>query len=133
MQVQERKNEFTAAGFELLAIGFSPADALAPLAEHLSWEAPFCSDEGRLVYGRLDIGRAGTLQVFNAGTRAIYRDAVASGERVQRPVEDIRQLGGDVLIVDGVARLLARPASPDDRPSVDELLAGARSLAAPSV
>ncbi len=128
MQVRERKDEFASLGFSLVAIGFSPPDALAPIAAHLSWEGPFCSDEERQVYGRLDIGRAGARQVFNAGTRAIYRDARSRGEELHAPVEDIRQLGGDVLIVDGVARILARPSTPDDRATVAELLAAARSL-----
>lgn len=132
MQVRERKPELQDAGFGLVAVGFSPADALAPLADHLEWSDPFCSDVDRTLYARLGIGRAPVTKVFNAGTRAIYRDAAARGDEIHRPVEDLRQLGGDVLVVDGVARLLALPESPDDRPPVDHLVDGARTLAAPS-
>lgn len=128
MQVQERKSELADAGFAVMAVGFSPAEALAPLADHLAWPDPFCSDVDRLLYARLGIGRASVAKVFNPRTLALYRDAIARGDRIRRPVEDLRQLGGDVLAVDGVARSLALPTSPDDRPAVDELVAGARAL-----
>lgn len=128
MQVQEHAESFGELGFRLVAVGFSPADGLAPVADHIDWRGPFLSDTERLLYGRLDIGRAGRLEVFNPGTMRIYRDATARGEAVHRPVEDIRQLGGDVFVVDGVAVLLARPETPDDRAPVADLLTMARDL-----
>jgi len=127
--VLELKPELDRIGFELVAVGFSPPEALASLAEHLGWTAPFASDERRQLYHRLGLGRAAAKQVFTPGTRAVYAAAVERGVALERPVEDVRQLGGDALAVAGLARLIFRPASPDDRPSVDELLRGARSLA----
>jgi len=118
-------------GFALVAVGFSPPPALAELARHLGWSPPFCSDEGRVLYHRLDLGRAVATQVFTPGTRAVYAAAASRGEAIERPVEDVRQLGGDALVVAGVARLTFRPASPDDRPTPDDLMEGARSLAGP--
>jgi hypothetical protein len=128
VQVHEHADDLRAEGFTPMAVGFSPPGGLAALVTHLAWPWPFCSDEDRLLYGRLGIGRAALRDVFNAGTRAIYKEAAVKGEGLKAPVEDIRQLGGDVLVVDGVARRLARPASPDDRPSVAALLAAAREL-----
>ena len=123
-------------GFTIVAVGFSPPAALALLARHLGWPGPdapdrlpFCSDEQRVLYDRLGLGRAAVGQVFTPGTRAVYAAAAERGVAVERPVEDLRQLGGDALVVAGVARLTFRPASPDDRPGPDELLAAARSLA----
>jgi hypothetical protein len=120
--------ELEELGFTPVAVGFSPPDALAALARHLGWAHPFCSDEDRLLYDRLGLGRAAAGQVFTPGTRALYAAAAERGVTVDRPVEDIRQLGGDALVVAGTAMITCRPASPDDRPSVDELLAAARSL-----
>ena len=37
---------------EAVAVGFSPPDALAPLAEHLGWRGRFLSDVERRVYAR---------------------------------------------------------------------------------
>jgi len=127
--VLARSEDFDALGFTLVAIGFSPPEALASLARHLGWPGPFCSDEDRVLYDRLGLGRAATGKVFTPGTRAVYAAAAARGEVAERPVEDLRQLGGDALAVEGTARATFRPASPDDRPTVDELLAAAAALA----
>jgi len=127
--VQERGAELAELGFTLVAVGFSPPEALAALARHLGWAGPFCSDEDRALYDRLGLGRAGVGRVFTSGTRAVYAAARKRGEAMARPVEDVRQLGGDALVVAGVARVTFRPASPDDRPPVDELVDAARSLA----
>jgi peroxiredoxin len=116
-------------GFSLVAVGFSPPEALAALAAHLAWPFPFCSDGERALYGRLGLGRAGAGQVFTPATRAVYAAAAERGIVAERPVEDIRQLGGDALAVGGTARVVFRPSSPDDRPSADQLLAAARTLA----
>ena len=124
----ELRTELDGLGFALVAVGFSPPDALAALARRLGWGLPFCSDEGRALYDRLGLGRASAGQVFTPATRALYAAAAERGVTAERPVEDIRQLGGDALVVGGVARVTFRPSSPDDRPSADELLAAARSL-----
>lgn len=135
----ELRPELDVLGITIVAVGFSPSDALASLARHLGWpwdpgtagplgRLPFCSDERRVLYDRLGLGRAAVGHVFTPGTRALYAAAAERGTVAARPVEDVRQLGGDAFVVAGVARLTFRPASPDDRPSSDELLAGARSL-----
>jgi peroxiredoxin len=128
VRVRDTGPELHQLGFALVAVGFSPPEALASLARHLGWTDPFCSDEGRQLYDRLGLGKATSGQVFTPGTRAVYSAAAERGVTAEKPVEDVRQLGGDTLVVDGVARLTYRPASPDDRPAVVELLAGARSL-----
>ncbi len=132
MRVLAQEPELARLGFTLVAVGFSPLPALASLAGHLGWTAPFCSDEDRVLYDRLQLGRAGAGQVFTPGTRALYSAATERGVATERPVEDVRQLGGDALVVAGQARLTFRPTSPDDRPPVDDLVAGARSLAEPA-
>lgn len=127
MRVLEIQPQLASLGFELIAIGFSPPEALAALAAHLSWPHPFLSDEVRILYDRLGLGRAASGQVFTPATRAVYAAAAERGVTADRPVEDIRQLGGDALVVAGVAQLTFRPASPDDRPSQGDLLSAARS------
>ena len=127
--MQERGAELEELGFGLIAVGFSPPEALAGLARHLRWTSPFCSDDDRVLYGRLGLGRAGVTQLFTSGTRAVYAAALKRGDSVERPVEDMRQLGGDALAVAGVVRITFRPSSPDDRPEVAQLVDAARSLA----
>lgn len=109
----------------LVALGFSPADRLAALARHLGWTEAFLTDPQRACYARLGLGRAPLWQVYSAGTLLRYARAARSGQKLARPVEDTRQMGGDAIIRDG--RVVRRwlPRSPDDRVSVAELLAAA--------
>ena len=110
------------------AVGFSPPAALALLAETLQWEGPFLSDEDRVLYRRLRLPRARLSRVYSVRTLTRYARAAAGGRRLPRPVEDTRQLGGDALLVDGTARLLWRPRTPDDRVGADVLAAAAGTL-----
>jgi hypothetical protein len=109
----------------LVAVGFSPAAELAPLARHLGWAHPFLSDEDRSLYRALDLGRAAPHRVYSPGTLAIYARAKLRGERLTRPVEDTRQLGGDAVVLDGAVVRLWRPRSPDDRVDPGTLLTAA--------
>jgi hypothetical protein len=121
-------DELAAVGVEPVAVGFSPPEALASLADHLAWPFPFLSDVDRVLYRRLGLGRAPLKDVYTPATMAVYAKAAARGEKVAKPVEDTRQLGGDALAVAGVARVVLRPSSPDDRPDVADLLDRARRL-----
>ena len=99
----------------VVAVGFSPPDALKALADALGWEGPFLSDEHRVLYQRLALARASLLRTYSAGTLLRYARAAAGGRRLPRAVEDTRQLGGDAVIVDGSVRVLWQPSTPDDR------------------
>ena len=129
MGVRDHRGDLERMGAGALAVGFSPADALAALADSLEWPWPFLTDPDRLLYRRLGVERASRRDLFTPGTLRIYREAAARGERVRRPVEDARQLGGDALVMDGRAVRLFRPASPDDRPPVADLLAAVAEVA----
>ncbi|MGH3621156.1 MAG: peroxiredoxin-like family protein [Sciscionella sp.] len=109
----------------LIAIGFSPPEALAELAQHLSWAHPFLSDEHRSLYAALGLGRAALHHVYSPGTLAYYARATLRGEHLARPVEDTRQLGGDAVVKDGVIVRRWRPRSPDDRVAPAALIAAA--------
>jgi hypothetical protein len=111
----------------LILIGFSPPAPLAAIARHLGWPGLVLSDIGRLLYRRLGIGRAPLRRVYSPGTLATYATALARGHRLARPAEDTRQLGADAIMVDGVARRLWRPRSPDDRPPAAEVIATAQA------
>ncbi len=130
MQVLERRSELDALGATAVAVGFSPPDALAALAEHLGWPFPFLSDPERSVFRRLGFPVATRARVWTEGTKALYRRAAAEGRSVPKPVEDTDQLGGDAILVAGTAVRVFRTASPDDRVSVDDLFAALRDAAA---
>ena len=115
-------------GVAAIAVGFSPPEALAAVAEHLAWEGRFLSDTDRRLYRDLGLGRAPWWRVWSPGTLAIYARAVRGGYRGTAPVEDTRQLGGDAVVVDGRAVARWTPRSPDDRVAATELARVATGL-----
>lgn len=121
MQVREQ-----AAGHSigLVACGFSPPDALAALANHVGWPGLFLVDENRRLYGLLGMRRARLWQVYSPGTLARYALAAARGRQLPRPVEDIRQMGGDALLQDGLVVRRWLPRTPNDRVSPARLVGG---------
>ncbi|WP_219413694.1 AhpC/TSA family protein [Pseudonocardia nigra] len=112
----------------LVTVGFSPPAALDALADHLGLTGTVLSDPDRDLYRLLGLGRAPVWQVYSPGTLLHYARAVARGRRLQKPVEDTRQLGGDALVVDGVVRRIWRPRTPDDRADPRVIAAGARAI-----
>ncbi len=127
MEVRNRRDELEALGATAVAVGFSPADALAALADQLEWPWPFLSDTDRVLYQRLGFERAARRAVYNPGTVNVYRKAAARGVALKMPVEDARQLGGNAIVQDGRVIRVFRPASPDERAPVTELLAALAS------
>ncbi|CAN5635592.1 hypothetical protein BH20ACT2_BH20ACT2_01510 [soil metagenome] len=123
MQVRDERPALEALGATAVAVGFSPVEPLAALAEHLDWPWPFLSDPDRLLYRRLGFGRASTRQVWTGGTLAVYRRSLARGVRPRKPVEDSHQLGGDAIVGNGRVLRVFRTASPDDRTPIGIILA----------
>lgn len=110
----------------LVVVGFSPADALAPLVGHLGLTGPVLSDPDRRLYQRLGLRRAPIWRVYSPGTLARYARLAARGARLHKPVEDTRQMGGDALLVDGSVERLWRPGTPDDRVAPARVAGAAR-------
>lgn len=127
--MRDRRADFEALGATVVAVGFSPGEALNELAGALGWPWAFLTDPERALYGRLGMERAPLRQVFTPVVVRRYREAAAQGQQVHKPVEDPRQLGGDAVAVHGRVVWLRRQASPDDRPSVDTVLAVAAGVA----
>ncbi|HUY62008.1 MAG TPA: AhpC/TSA family protein [Candidatus Dormibacteraeota bacterium] len=120
--MRDHWDQIRALGAGAMAVGFSPAPALAALAEQLAWPAPFLADPDRLLYRRLRLSRARAWALVTPGTVGQYLAAARRGERIRRPVEDPRQLGGDALVVGGAAVRVWRPRSPDDRTPLPQIL-----------
>jgi hypothetical protein len=103
-------------------IGFGTPEDHAAYHRHLQLPFPLLSDPDRELYRRFGFGVASLRAIYGAGTLRLYARLLRRGRRLRRPRQDTRQLGGDVVI-DPLGRLVAvfRPASPDDRPTLDQL------------
>jgi hypothetical protein len=78
----------------LVVVGFSPADALAPLAGHLGLTGLVLSDPDRRLYHRLGLRRAPIWRVYSPGTIARYARRKLRGATLHRPVEDTARWAG---------------------------------------
>ncbi|MCA1694177.1 MAG: hypothetical protein LC749_05280 [Actinobacteria bacterium] len=83
----------------------------------------------RELYGLLGMRRAGLWQVYSPGTLTRYAVAAVRGQHLPRPVEDVRQMGGDALICDGTVVRRWLPRTPDDRGLPARLLQAAKLAA----
>lgn len=86
------------------------------------------ADPDRTVYRAYGLGRGSWWRVWGPRVLGRYARLVRAGGRVERPApgDDLNQLGGDFVVgPDGMLRLCRPQTGPDDRPTVDELLAAA--------
>lgn len=123
--MRDRQDDFGDA--DIAAITFGRQADLAPHRAHLDLPFPLLADPDRRVYRQFDLGRGALHRIWNPGTLLLYGRLLRQGRKLQRPTQDTRQLGGD-FVIDPEGRLAAGfwPASPDDRPPVDTLVAAVR-------
>ena len=124
--MSERLDEFGPA--DVAVVTFTDPAHLGAYVEHLGVSFPVVTDVDRELYAALGLGRGTRRQVWSLGTLRMYWRLLRSGRRVQRSHEDVRQLGADVIVApDGTITRVFTPATPDARPTVDELLAVLRT------
>jgi hypothetical protein len=122
LAVCQRLDEF--GDTDVAVVTFTDPARLDQYREQLGITVTVVSDVDRSLYRALGLERGTRRQVWSLGTLGLYWKLLRSGRRLQRTHEDIRQLGGDVVIgSDGRVSTIFRPSTPDARPCVDELLA----------
>jgi hypothetical protein len=110
----------------LVVVGFSPPDVLGALADHLGLLGRMFSDPDRTLYRLMGLDRAPLWRIYSPDTLAFYAGRLLRGRTLRKGVEDTRQLGADAVCVDGVITRIWRPATPDDRPLPECIVAVAR-------
>ncbi|NND73836.1 MAG: hypothetical protein HKN44_02415 [Ilumatobacter sp.] len=123
--MSERSEEF--GDTEVAVVTFTDPRHLDAYRAHLGVSFPVVADVDRALYRALGLERGTWRQVWSIGTLKLYARLLRRGRRLRRSTEDLRQLGADVVVdADGTIVRLFRPASPDARPTVDDLLAALR-------
>ena len=122
LAVSERIKEFGDA--QIGVVAFTDPARLDAYVKHLGVSFPVATDVDRELYQALGLERGTRRQVWSPGTLKKYWQLLRAGKKLQRSHQDIRQLGADVIVgADGRIIKIFRPATPDARPSVDDLLA----------
>lgn len=106
-----------------MAVSFEPKDRLFQLSRELRLPFPILSDQERDSYQAYGLKRGSLGQIFSPRTILAYVKVLARGRVYHFHRSDLRQLGGDFIIgSDGEIIYTYCGATPDDRPSVDELI-----------
>jgi len=87
----------------------------------LPW--PVLIDRSRALYSAYGMGRGRWSAVWGPASWWAYVRLIAQGHRLRRPTDDVRQLGGDIL-VDPMGKVALHHVGrgPADRPAVSTLL-----------
>lgn len=87
------------------------------------------SDPEREIYKLFGLGRAKPWKIFHPKTVIKFVALLLKGAKIQKSKEDEFQMGGDFLIdASGHLRYIFRSETPDDRPTLEELLSACRSV-----
>lgn len=123
--MRERLSEFGDA--EVVVIAFAAAEHVAAYQRERLAPLPVLIDETRSAYRSYGLGRGSAWKVWGPKIWWAYARLIRRGRRLRRATEDTLQLGGDFVVGrDGTLVYVLRSADPDDRPSVDDLLAAIR-------
>ena len=128
MEVQESLSEFERRGLRVIAIGQGTGEEARSFCNKWGVEYPCLGDPQREGYKALELGRGNwwTVALRSLVTQpieAISQISKADMEGSRLKSTDVLQLGG-VAIVDqhGTIRAIHRAETPQDMPSVDEVL-----------
>ena len=120
------KDEIEALDAEVLVISFAPLDELGRYRSELKLPFPIGSDPKGKAYVDYGLAKGSRRQIWHPKTALKYLGYVLKGKKIKKPKkgDDLYQLGGD-FVIDAQGRVLLAYASerPDDRPSVDTLIA----------
>lgn len=125
-EVRRHAKDFNRRQCEVLIVTFLPENELEEFQRRQASPFRLLADPARTVYRLYGLRRGTAWQVFHPRTLKIYWKAVWNRRSAIRikPTDDWFQLGGDFLIdAQGVVRLAHYSSSPDDRPTVRDLLA----------
>ena len=123
MQLQQRSNELTRRGVEVLIVTFeTPTQARDYMLETgCTW--PVVSDQTRHLFYMYGMRRAKLRHLWGWATVKAYFGEARRGYWPRWPVSDTKQQGGDVLIdPDGMIDFVHVGLGPADRPSVGDIL-----------
>ncbi len=121
--MRDRIDEFP-AGTRFVLITFTDQIHLERYHRRVDLPFPVLTDPERHTYRAYSLGRATRRRVWSPAVLRRYAQLFRQGERdLQRPTEDILQLGGDFVVAgDGTLAYAFRSEGPDDRPTVDSLI-----------
>lgn len=125
MQVQERLQDFSRYGTEVLVVSFGRIEQIEGFRQRLGLPFPVAADPERKAYRAYGMEEASFRQIWSPRVILKYLTLVLRGKkpRLKDQEEDVYQLGGDYLIDAQGGILFAHVSkTPVDRPRVSDML-----------
>lgn len=116
---------------EIVVVTFANPRVLPGYRRRFAHPFTVVSDEERQTYRALGFGRGAFWRVWGWKAAKKYIELLRRGHRLEKAKDqtDTRQLGGNAVVGrDGTLAWVYAGAGPDDRPTVDEVVAAVRSL-----
>lgn len=113
----------------VVVVTFTKARNLPGYRRRFADPLPVVTDIDRELYRLLELGRGSVARIWGWRSLKKYVSLLRSGQKLgsgpsDRSHEDTLQLGGNAVIApDGSLAWVFRGSGPDDRPTVDELIA----------
>lgn len=127
MQLHEHDQELAELDVHPLIVTFGPRWAAEAYQRDTGQTWPIVVDEPRALYQAFDMHHGHWWQLYGWPAWWAYFKLFYKGRWLKRPVGDVTQLGGDVLIdPSGVVRYHYVGIGPADRPPIESLLAVVR-------
>ena len=115
---------------QVVLVTFTHPDNLPGYVDRHDLPFPVLTDPDRRAYAAYGFGRGSVARVWGLRMVRRYLELFREGRwrDLRAPTEDTLQLGGDIVIgPDGTLAWGFWGAGPDDRPSVDEIIAAVRT------
>ncbi|MFT7599101.1 MAG: hypothetical protein ACI8TP_002026 [Acidimicrobiales bacterium] len=122
--MRERQAELDAHDITVVVITFTKPRNLATYRRRFTEPFTVVTDQDLLLYQALGFGRGSPLRVWGWRAARKYIELMRKGARPEKSNEDTLQLGGNALLdANGRLSWVYSGAGPDDRPSIDEIVA----------
>jgi alkyl hydroperoxide reductase subunit AhpC len=118
-QLRRQRRWFAEHDTNVVVVTFEQPWRAAAYAREAGISWPILLDADRSLYTAYEMHRASRRKVLGVKNWWAYIRLILRGYKVQRPTDDIYQLGGDVLVdPQGIVRMHFVSESPVDRPAV---------------
>jgi hypothetical protein len=121
--LRQHQNELERLALQVVVVTFEGRELARAYVRETGLPWPLLSDRRRALYSAYGMGRGRWLAVWGPASLWAYARLIARGHRPKRPTDDVRQLGGDILVdPEGTVALHHVGRGPADRPAVSALL-----------
>ena len=123
MQLQQHEVEVNSLGMDVVVVTFESEVIAKNYVRDTQFPWPILIDSTRELYASYDMHRGSGWAIFGPGSWWGYLKLIFRGRKIKLPTDDVRQLGGDVLIDPaGIVRLHHVGKTPVDRPTIESLM-----------